>query len=205
MLDKGQMLAMLARLGETIKTFGVSVDVVVSSNCALMLESNFRQSTQFFVGYLVDTLQADLFDLAVREVVRQHKTPIYMSRLYSYASSYVGGYESLDYSRDFPFKKENGIRVLVPEIEYMLAMKLRMLRSTSADEQDMRDAVRLTAIFNPAGIEEFTKTVTRFYALPDLENGGPSSIPTVWQEYEKFVAAKPAQTLTYLKHSYIPR
>jgi hypothetical protein len=68
----------------------------------------------------------------------------------------------------YPSPERFGLRVTAARPEYILAMKLRALERATADDRDYRDAIDLALECEVNTIDDFKKTLQRFFGSDEL-------------------------------------
>ena len=152
-------------LGTLARSEGKVIDLAIYGGSALMLASNFRVATQD-VDAVAEVGQDTIARLA-EEISRSRGWPSdwLNDGVRTYLSPNVDGvltHHSL--LRAYPTEQEPGLRIFVPSVEYILAMKLMSMRlDPSANKSDLADIVNLMTIVGFKTPEELIDFAARFY------------------------------------------
>jgi hypothetical protein len=152
-------------LGSRAKSEGKVIDLAIYGGSALMLASNFRIATQD-VDAVVDVGQDTIVRMA-DAVARSRGWPSdwLNDGVRTYLSPNVAGVlEHHSLLRAYPTEQEPGLRIFVPSVEYILAMKLMAMRLDPAgDKSDVADIINLMTIVGFKTSEELIDFAASFY------------------------------------------
>lgn len=158
MLDRTKLQHAFGLLGEDLLARGLFIEIAVYGGSALMLQFEWRQSTED-----VDAVVREGYDeaLMVPSVV---KVASQLGLEVDWLNNAVGMFTPIDECEDlfdvagnYPSLGQPGLRVLVATPRYLLAMKLQALRSLDRGERDLDDARHLAiglGIADEAGLHE---------------------------------------------------
>jgi hypothetical protein len=181
----------LHELGQLAYDAGRVIDVAVYGGACLMLVSNFRVATADVDAVAADD-QSFLDDIA-RQVAARHGWPRdwLNDGVRAYLSPQVEGFGQHTLFRSYPREDRPGLRVFVPTVEYILAMKLMALRLDP-------DLMRVTGMTQKADILRFA---ARFY--PEARTSGKLAlaIDHLWNEYSRRLERSDHETPRYLGRS----
>lgn len=125
------------------------IDVALYGGAALLLVSNFREATFDVDAVASDDNQIDLERFAGVVATRRGWQADWLNdQVFPFLSDKAEGVSAHhELFRNYPSAGAPGLRVYVPTVEYMCALKLIALRiDASGDAKDLDDLVHLTAL-----------------------------------------------------------
>jgi hypothetical protein len=145
MLTRDALQQAFMELGTLARAEGKVIDLAVYGGSALMLASNFRETTRDVDG--VVGADQSLIDRLAAAVAANRGWPAdwLNDGVRTYLSPNVEGVsEHHQMFRSYPSEQEPGLRVFVPTAEYILAMKLMAMRlDETAGKSDRDDIINL--------------------------------------------------------------
>ena len=170
-------------LGTLARSEGKVIDLAIYGGSALMLASNFRVATQD-----VDAVAQVGQDTIVRmadDVARARGWPSdwLNDGVRTYLSPNVDGLrEHHTLLRAYPTDQEPGLRIFVPSVEYILAMKLMAMRlDPTGDKSDLADIVNLMTIVGFKTPEELIDFAASFYPEAKISARLRLGIREIWR------------------------
>ena len=165
MLTRDALHEAFMELGTLARAEGKVIDLAVYGGSALMLASNFRETTRDVDGVvsadqsLIDRLAATI------AVNRGWPTDWLNDGVRTYLSPNVEGVsEHHRLFRSYPSEQEPGLRVFVPTPEYILAMKLMAMRlDETSGKSDLADIINLLDVVEIATPEAAIAFAAGFY------------------------------------------
>jgi hypothetical protein len=165
-LRAGDVEAAFNDLGVLARDEGLVIDVALYGGSALMLVSNFRASTFDVDAVADDVHQKHLERLAAIVGQRRGWSANWLNDdVFPFLSDKVEGVAS-DHVlfRSYPDAVQPGLRVFVPNAEYMCALKLIALRiEPNTDAKDFDDLVNLTSLLGLSQPEQALALVRHFF------------------------------------------
>ena len=155
----------LTELATLARDEGRVIDVAIYGGAALMLVSNFRISTRDVDAVADDDGQRVIERLAaVIAARRAWPTDWLNDDVFPHLSDKIEGTaEHHHLFRSYPCEQEPGLRVFVPSVEYILAMKLMAMRIDKGQGKDRDDIVNFMSIAGLTTPQEALALVTGFY------------------------------------------
>ena len=170
-------------LGTLARRDGKVIDVAIYGGSALMLASNFRVATQD-----VDAVAEggeDMIACWAEEVARARGWPSdwLNDGVRTYLSPNVDGLqEHHTLLRAYPTEQEPGLRIFVPGVEYILAMKLMAMRlDPTGDKSDLADIINLITIVGFKTSEELIDFAANFYPEAKISARLRLGIREIWR------------------------
>jgi hypothetical protein len=198
---KDDLASAFRELGDLAATAGKVIDLAVYGGSALMLVSNFRDSSwdidavaspdQNFIRELAQTVAekrgwpADWLNDGVRT---------YLSPL----AEDEGAHELF---ATYPDESRPGLRVYVPTAEYMLAMKLMAMRIEPAGGKDLDDILNLMEVVGLTGKSDIVEVAAKFYPEAKISGKLRLALDYVWQAYHAKRARRQHEPPRYLGRS----
>jgi hypothetical protein len=195
---KDDLASAFRELGELAVQAGKVVDLAVYGGSALMLVSNFRDSSwdidavaspdQNFIRVAAATIAerrgwpADWLNDGVRT---------YLSPLAEDASAH-------ELFATYPAEAKPGLRVYVPTPEYMLAMKLMAMRIEPLEGRDLDDILNLMEVVGIDGKNAIVEAASRFYPEAKISGKLRLSLDHVWEAYQTKRARREHEPPQYL-------
>jgi hypothetical protein len=168
--DRATLLNAFHELGRAAWAEGTTIEIAVYGGSALMLIFDWRTATKDVDG-VFETDRGIVRRLAAR-IAEEYGWPIdwlndgvegFLS-----APDHEAGVKLL--SGEFPSADEPGLRVFVPRVEYLFAMKCRAMRLGGVDEnRDIEDIRQLAAEIGVRTLEEALALVASFYPRSQLQ------------------------------------
>ncbi|MCB8838187.1 hypothetical protein [Aurantimonas sp. VKM B-3413] len=164
-LDRGRLHQALTLLGEDLSRRGAFVELAVYGGSALMMQFEWRHSTED-----VDAVVRGGFDetLLAPSVARVAET---MGLTADWLNNSVGMFTPLDepdelfqLAGSYPEGAAAGLRIVVARPHYLLAMKLKALESFDRGDRDLEDARALAAHL---GMTDITDLLDLYVAIHD--------------------------------------
>lgn len=170
-------------LGMRARREGKVIDFAVYNASALMLASNFRIATQD-VDAVVEVGQDTIARLA-NDIAQARGWPSdwLNDGVRTYLSPKVGGLkEHRSLLRAYPTEQEPGLRIFVPSVEYILAMKLMAMRlDPTGDKSDLADIINLITIVGFKTSEELIDFAANFYPEAKISARLRLGIREIWR------------------------
>ena len=170
-------------LGSRAKSEGKVIDLAIYGGSALMLASNFRIATQD-VDAVADVGQDTIVRMA-DAVARARGWPSdwLNDGVRTYLSPNVDGLrEHHTLLCAYPTEQAPGLRIFVPSVEYILAMKLMAMRLDPAgDKSDLADIINLITIVGFKTPEELIDFAASFYPEAKINARLRLGIREVWR------------------------
>lgn len=170
-------------LGTLARRDGKVIDVAIYGGSALMLASNFRVATQD-VDAVAEGGQ-DTIPRWAEEVARSRGWPSdwLNDGVRTYLSPNVDGLqEHHTLLRAYPTEQEPGLRIFVPGVEYILAMKLMAMRlDPTGDKSDLADITNLITIVGFKTSEELIDFAANFYPEAKISARLRLGIREIWR------------------------
>ncbi len=164
---KEALVAAFERIGRAAAQHGTMLDIAVYGGSALMLASTFRFATEDvdiaaldtpWPGWLSDAVAAIADDNYWSPDWLNDAVQFHLSPLASRASDHVE-------FGTYPREGEPGLRVSVPSLDYMLALKLKAMRinDPAKGAQEVEDIRALLTAARVGGIDEAIAILARFF------------------------------------------
>ncbi|MEN3792622.1 hypothetical protein [Fulvimarina sp. MAC3] len=149
MLDRERLNEALTLLGRDLARRGLLVELAVYGGSALILQFDWRRVTQDVDAVVRDGHDQEKLAPSLAHVARE------MGLQADWLNNAVGMFtpleepdEFFEFSGNYPPDDQPGLRVVVANPRYMLAMKLLALKSLDRGDRDLEDARRLAAHLN---------------------------------------------------------
>lgn len=146
MLDRTKLQHAFGLLGVDLHSRGLFIEIAVYGGSALMLQFEWRRSTEDVDAVVREGYDEALLMPSVAKVAGQ------LGLEEDWLNNAVGMFTPIHESEDlfdvagnYPVHGQPGLRVLVATPRYMLAMKLQALRSLDRGDRDLEDARHLAA------------------------------------------------------------
>ena len=188
-MNKEMMQAGLHELGKLLLSSDRCVDVGVYGGSALVLTSNFRESTGDVDAKAIHFEDEKILATAAREVCQRRQWPEdwFNDGVKAFISPKVDYYEGLDYAASYPSEDKAGLRTFVPNPIYLLSMKLLSSRIPEDIEEktDLPDIVNLMLMVKPESKADLVDMGAAYY--PELRTSGKLHwhLNDIWTAYEK--------------------
>jgi hypothetical protein len=120
----------------------------------------------------------------------------------TYLSPHIDGFEQHTLFRTYPREETPGLRVFVPTIEYMLAMKLMALRlDPGSGKSDLEDILNLMQVAGMREKGDILQFASRFYPEARTSAKLVLAVDHLWNEYSRRPERSPDDTPQYLGRS----
>ena len=165
MLTRDAVHDAFVELGTLARTEGKIIDLAVYGGSALMLASNFRDSTRD-VDAVVGADRTLIDRLAAMVAARRGWPPDWLNDgVRTYLSPNVEGVrEHHQLFRSYPSEQKPGLRVFLPTPEYILAMKMMAMRlDETAGKSDLEDIINLLDVVEITTPEAAVEFAAAFY------------------------------------------
>ena len=165
LLNIDTLQEVLTELAILARDEGKVIDLAIYGGAALMLVSNFRVSTRDVDAVADDDGQRVIERLAA-VIARRRAWPAdwLNDDVFPHLSDKIDGTaEHHHLFRSYPCEQAPGLRVYVPSVEYILAMKLMAMRIGPDDRKDRNDIVNLLTIVGLKSPQETLAFVTGFF------------------------------------------
>ncbi|MER0237577.1 hypothetical protein [Fulvimarina sp. MAC8] len=146
MLDRERLNEALTLLGRDLSRRGLLIELAVCGGRALILQFDWRRMTQDVCAVVREGHEEAKLGPSVAHVARQ------MGLQDDWLNNAVGMFTPLEepedlfeFSGNYPPGEQPGLRVVVANPRYMLALKLVALKSVNRGDRDLNDARRLAA------------------------------------------------------------
>jgi hypothetical protein len=152
-------------LGTLARADGKIIDLAVYGGSALMLASNFRDTTRD-VDAVVSADQSLIDRWAATVAARRNWPPDWINDgVRTFLSPKIEGVrEHHQLFRSYPSEQAPGLRVFVPTAEYILAMKLMAMRlDETAGKSDLDDIINLLDVVEIRTPEAAIEFAAQFY------------------------------------------
>jgi hypothetical protein len=159
--DRDQLLAAFDEIGEAAVAASTRLDIVVFGGSALMLASNFRYSTEDVdIAEIGQPWPGWLSEVIARIATRNGWDNEWLnSAVSSFLSRNARPDQDLLIWGTFPRAADKtGLTVYVPTAQYMLALKLKVLR-VSKFEKGTRDLADVAELLRVLRIEEIEQAI----------------------------------------------
>jgi Nucleotidyltransferase of unknown function (DUF6036) len=154
-MTKEQLHGALTRLGQILRERRVTGEIAVFGGAAIVLGFDFRRATQDVEGH------GQVMEAAQEDEKELHLPPIWLNKQ---ANSYLSQPRDFTWFHTYPSEGQFGLRVLIAEPEYLLAMKLFAFRLYT---QDTEDIVLLARRLKRTTAEDLVSLLKYYY--PDEE------------------------------------
>jgi hypothetical protein len=204
-LTRDDLVSAFRELGELAARAGKVIDLAVYGGSALMLVSNFRDSS-----WDMDAVAAPNQDF-----IREAALTVAQNRgwaddwlndgVRTYLSPLAEDTKSYEFFATYPNEATPGLRVFVPTPEYMLAMKLMALRVEPDGGKDLDDILCLMEVVGIAGQSDMVEAAARFYPEAKISGKLRLALDDVWKAYQEKLARNEHEPPRYLGRSSDPR
>lgn len=173
-----------SELGQMAHDAGRVIDIAVYGGSCLMLVSNFRIATAD-----VDVVAAhdqEFLDSAAQLIAARHGWPPdwLNDGVRTYLSPRVAGFAQHTLFRTYPSETAPGLRVFVPNAEYMLAMKLIALRiDPGSERKDLEDVLNLMQVVGLKDKADILDFAARFYPEARTSAKLTLSLDHLWNQH----------------------
>jgi len=190
-------------LGVLARAEGKVIDLAVYGGSALMLASNFRQTTRDVDG--VVSADQPLIDRLAGVIATRRGWPQdwINDGVRTYLSPNVDGVsEHHHLFRSYPSEQEPGLRVFVPTAEYILAMKLMAMRlDETAGKSDLDDIINLLDVVEIATPEAAIAFAAGFYPEAQISARLLLGMQELWRLKRSRHSEEPDEAPAYLGRS----
>ena len=165
--SKAALVEAFERIGRAAAENRTMLDIAVYGGSALMLASNFRFATEDVDIAALDTPWPDWLSGAVAAIARDNAwSPDWLNDAVQFHLSPLAG-RATDHVEfgTFPKTGEPGLRVSVPSLDYMLALKLKAMRINDPvkgvrEIDDIRALLQAARVRN---IDDAISVLARFF------------------------------------------
>ncbi len=198
----GRLGDALNELGQIAYEAGRVIDIAIYGGSCLMLVSNFRVATAD-----VDAVAAEdqgFIDSAAQTIAARRGWPRdwLNDGVRTYLSPQVDGFEQHALFRTYPREETPGVRVFVPTLEYMLAMKLMALRlDAGSGKSDLEDILNLMQVAGMKEKGDILRFASRFYPEARTSAKLVLAVDHLWNEYSRQRERPAHETPQYLGRS----
>src|SRR5262245_11012177 len=185
---KNELASALQELGERAVDAGKVIDLAVYGGSALILVSNFRDSSwDMDAVALSDQAFVDSVarDIAVR---RDWALDWLNDGVRTYLSPLAEGMAAHELFATYPSEQKPGLRVYVPTPDYLLAMKLMASRIEPTGGKDLEDTLNLMEVVGIQGKDEIVDIAAKFYPEAKISGKLRLALDAIWQAYQSRLA-----------------
>ena len=203
MLTRDALQQAFMELGTLARAEGKVIDLAVYGGSALMLASNFRETTRDVDG-VVDADRSLIDRLSATIAVNRDWPPDWLNDgVRTYLSPNVDGVsEHHQLFRSYPSEQQPGLRVFVPTPEYILAMKLMAMRlDETAGKSDLDDIINLLDVVGIATPEAAISFAAGFYPEARVSGRLLLGLLEIWRLKQSRPNERPDEPPTYLGRS----
>lgn len=195
---RDDLVGAFQELGELAVEAGKVIDLAVYGGSALMLVSNFRDSSWDIDA--VASPDQDFIREASLILADRHGWPAdwLNDGVRTYLSPMAEDNRFHEWFATYPDEASPGLRVYVPTPEYLLAMKLMALRVEPSGGKDLDDILNLMEVVGITGKHEIVDAAARFYPEAKISAKLRLALNDVWQAYETRVARREHEPPKYL-------
>src|SRR5262249_32567075 len=195
---KDDLATAFRELGELAVQAGKVIDLAIYGGSALMLVSNFRD-TSWDVDAGASPDQSFIHQAAATVGRKRGWTPDWLNDgVRTYLSPPAESTDAHELFATYPDETRPGLRVYVPTAEYMLAMKLMALRIDTGNGKDLDDILSLMQIVGLKTKNEIVETAARFYPEAKISGKLRLGLDYVWQAYQARLAEQRHEPPQYL-------
>jgi len=207
MLTRDALEQAFMELGTLARAEGKVIDLAVYGGSALMLASNFRETTRDVDG-VVGTDQSLIDRLAATIAANRGWPADWLNDgVRTYLSPNVEGVsEHHELFRSYPSEQEPGLRVFVPTPEYILAMKLMAMRlDETSGKSDLADIINLLDVVEIATPEAAIAFAAGFYPEARVSARLLLGLQELWRLKRARHGESPDEPPAYLGRSRPPQ
>jgi hypothetical protein len=171
-------------LGRLAFAEGKVIDLVVYGGSALMLVSNFRESSWDIDA--VARSEQDFVDRAAKIIAAQRgwSRDWLNDGVRTYLSPLADEDASHELFATYPNESSPGLRVYVPTPQYMLAMKLMALRIEAVGGKDFDDILNLMRVVGITSPEQIVDLAAQFYPEAKISGKLRLALDDIWKAYQ---------------------
>lgn len=196
---KDELAGALRELGELAVGANKVIDLAVYGFC-LILVSNFRVfSDDVDAVAMADQESIDRFARIVAER-RDWPADWLNDGVRTYLSPTVEGHEAHELFATYPNETAPGLRVYVPTVEYMLAMKLMALRIEPGGK-DLDDILNLMQITKLEDKKELVGFASQFYPEARVSGKLLLALDHIWRAHQAHIVRQDREPPRYLGRS----
>jgi hypothetical protein len=207
MLTSDALHEAFMELGTLARAEGKVIDLAVYGGSALMLASNFRETTRDVDG--VVSGDQSLIDRLAAKVAASRDWPAdwLNDGVRTYLSPNAEGVnEHHQLFRSYPSEQEPGLRVFVPTPEYILAMKLMAMRlDETAGKSDLEDIINLLDVVELATPGAAIDFAAGFYPEARISGRLRLGLQELWRLKLARDGERPDEPPAYLGRSRPPQ
>lgn len=169
MLDRTRLKQAFGRLGDDLARRGVFLELAIYGGSALVLQFDWRRTTQDIDAVVRTGYDERLLTASLDGVAKAMDLPA------DWLNNAVGMFTPLyeddalfEFAGEYP-QDEPGLRVLVANPTYLLAMKLKALASLGRGDRDLKDAQQLASELGIGDVAQLQELYLSIYGEPPLE------------------------------------
>ena len=169
MLDRTRLKQAFGRLGEDLARRGVFLELAIYGGSALVLQFDWRRTTQDIDAIVRAGYDERLLTSSLGVVAKA------MDLSADWLNNAVGMFTPLheddalfEFAGDYP-RDRFGLRVLVANPTYLLAMKLKALASLGRGDRDLKDAQHLASELGIGDVARLQELYLSIHGEPPLE------------------------------------
>jgi hypothetical protein len=204
---KQELVDALKELGSKAVEAGKVIDLLIYGGSCLMLVSNFRMASEDVDAVAVE--DQGFIDQAARAVAAARGWPHdwLNDGVRAYTSPKVDGTEHHELVGSYPDEATPGLRVFVPTVEYMLAMKLMALRVGPGPDgdKDLHDILNLMQVVGLENKSDIVDFAAHFYPEARISGKLRLAIDDLWKRYEAHKAVRLDEPPQYFGRTGAPR
>jgi hypothetical protein len=200
-----ELSAALNELGKLALDAGKVIDLALYGGSCLTLVSNFRVGSEDVDAVAI--ADQDFIDRAARTIAGRHGWPgdWLNDGVRAYLSPAVVGHDSHELFATYPEEAKPGLRVFVPNANYMLAMKLMALRIEAIDEKDFNDILNLMQVVGLKEKAEVVDFAAQFYPEARVSGKLRLALDNLWSAYQAQLKRQEHESPRYLGRSSTSR
>lgn len=158
--DRGHLIQAFNRIGEVSRANETILDIAIYGGSALMLASNFRFATEDVDIAELSSAWPEWLSNVVADIARQNEwssdwlndaVQFHLSPLADAATDHIE-------FGTFPHDGLPGLRIFIPTLDYMLALKLKAMRIEDAGKGD-QEADDIRNLLKAGGIKDVDEAI----------------------------------------------
>ena len=154
-MSREELEQALTRLGQLLRERQVTGEIAVFGGAAMIIGFHFNRRTQDIDAQITEG--HGQVTQAAHEVARELSLPT--TWLNEQATAYLSEHREFSFFRTYPSEGEYGLRVMMAQPRYLLAMKLLGLRT----DRDVPDVVHLARQLKLTTKEQLLSLLQRYY------------------------------------------
>jgi hypothetical protein len=192
---KDDLATAFRELGEQA---GKVIDLAIYGGSALMLVSNFRDSS-WDIDAVASPDQNFIREAAATVGQKHGWAPDWLNDgVRTYLSPLAEDTHAHELFATYPDETRPGLRVYVPTAHYMLAMKLMALRIDTGGGKDLDDILSLMEVVGLKTKSDIVEAAAKFYPEAKISGKLRLGLDYVWQAYQARLAEHRHEPPQYL-------